>query len=342
MDGALPGSQAGPRYPVQILGTGSYLPERTVYSDWLDAEYGRPAGTSAARSGVLERRWACPQESSSWMAAQAVAAACASADVLPGALDALIVASVAPEQPMPTTGVLVLRELGLGRLPIEAFDVNASCLGFLTALKLAVVGIAAGHWRAVGVVATEVASVGLNHADIEASALFGDGAGAAIVGWPVPGSASQVLALRFATWAQGADLCVIPAGGTRWNPVRPPPDPTDYLFRMDGPGLLKLGARKMPRFLAEVLGQAGLAIDDLDLVIPHQVSEVGLRYLRDRMGVPACKIVDLLAIRGNQVAASLPSALDEAVTSGRLRRGDIALLIGTAAGLSAGAALIRY
>lgn len=329
-------------YPVRIAGTGAYLPQHAVPSSQLDAEHARPPGSTQARSGVRERRWAGPAESSAWMAASALRAACDQARLPAAELDAVIVASVVPEQPMPTTGVLVLCELDLGRRGIETFDVNASCLGFLTGLKIAALAITARHWDAVGVVASEVASKGLNHADIESSALFGDGAGAAVLTRRPADADSEVLALRFRTWAQGATLCGIPAGGTRWNPVTPPPDPADYLFRMDGPGLLKLAARKLPRFLAEVLAEAGLGLDDLDVVVPHQVSDVGLRYLRERLGVPAAKVIDILSTRGNQVSASLPSALDAAARSGRLRRGDIALLIGTAAGLSAGAAVIRY
>jgi 3-oxoacyl-[acyl-carrier-protein] synthase-3 len=276
------------------------------------------------------------------MAARALRAACTQAQLSPGDLQAVIVASVVPEQPMPTTGVLVLRELGLGGQAIETFDVNASCLGFLSALQTAALGIAAGHWDLVGVVASEIASKGLNHADIESSALFGDGAGAAVIGRPGAGSASGMLALQFRTWAQGAGLCTIPAGGTRWNPRTPPPDQADYLFRMDGHGLLKLAARKLPGFLAGVLAEAGVGLDDLDVVIPHQASEAGLRYLSDRLGVPAVKVASILATRGNQASASIPNALDEAVATGMLRRGGIALLIGTAAGLSAGAAVLRY
>jgi 3-oxoacyl-[acyl-carrier-protein] synthase III len=342
LDSAPEDGGRGRPYPVRIAGTGSYLPQSTVLSSELDAAYARQPGTTEARSGVRERRWAGSSESTSWMAARALDAACQQAGLPPGALDAVIVASVVPEQPMPTTGVLVLRELGLGRQGIETFDVNASCLGFLTSLKLAVLGIAARQWRAVGVVASEIASIGLNHADVESSALFGDGAGAAVLTSSPAGADSEVLALRFRTWAQGAALCGISAGGTRWNPIRPPADHSEYLFRMDGPGLLQLAARKLPRFLAEVLAEAGLRIEDLDVVIPHQVSEVGLRYLRERLGVPAAKVTDVLATRGNQVAASLPTALDAAVSSGMLHRGDRALLLGTAAGLSAGAAVIRY
>ena len=246
------------RYLVRIAGTGSYLPARTVTSSELDAAHSRPPGTTQARSGVRERHWAGSSESSSWMAARALEAACDQAQVAPGELDAVIVASVLPEQPMPTTGVLVLRQLDLGRRGIETFDVNASCLGFLTGLKLAVLGIAAGQWQAVGVVASEIASIGLNHAHVESSALFGDGAGAAVLASSPEGPGSEVLALTFRTWAQGAALCAIPAGGTKWNPVTPPPDPADYLFRMDGPGLLQLAARKLPGFLAQVLAKAGL------------------------------------------------------------------------------------
>jgi len=333
-------------YPVRVLGTGAYLPPRVVTSAQLDLEHGRPAGTTEARSGVRQRRWADESETSSRMATAAVAQALHAAGLAPTDLDAVIAASVAPEQPMPTNAVLVLRELGLDGTGVdggvEGFDVNSSCLGFLTAFELATLGIAAGRWDTVAIVAAEVASKALNHADIESSAIFGDGAGAAILARSPEDDDSRVLALNFATWSGGADLCQIAAGGTRWNVVTPPPDPTTYLFRMNGLGLMKLAAGQLPTFLPAVLKQASLDLDGIDVIVPHQVSHLGLRYLRERLGAPEEKVIDILATRGNQVSASLPTALHHAVTSQRLRRGDTVLLLGTAAGVSIGAVVLRF
>ncbi len=276
------------------------------------------------------------------MAARALREALDRAALTVADLDAVIVASVVPEQPMPTTAVLVLDHLGARGGPVEAFDVNASCLGFLTGLELASLGLVAGRWTRVGVVASEIASKGLNHADLESSALFGDGAGAAVVALATPESASALLAIRFETHPDGARLCEMAAGGTRWNVVTPPPDPTAYLFRMDGRGLMRLASHTVPAYFRALLAEANVSLDDLDVVVPHQASHLALKFLRERLGVPAEKIVDLLATHGNQVSASLPSALHEAVTSGRLTRGGHGLLMGTAAGLTLGAIVLRY
>jgi 3-oxoacyl-[acyl-carrier-protein] synthase-3 len=332
-------------FPVRILGTGSYLPAQRVTSDTLDERHGRAAGSSAARSGVAARHYAAAEETSSAMAAQALGRALAAAGLEAAELDLILATSSMPEQPMPTNSVLVQRALGLADSGIPCFDLNASCLGFLSALEVAALGIAAGRYLRVGIVASEVASKGLNTADVETSSLFGDGAGAAVLG-PADdaetGTGGAIDALRFATYSRGAYYCQIAAGGTRFNVVTPPPRQESYLFQMDGLAVFRLAAEKLPAFLAGVLAEAGCTADDIDLVIPHQASALGLRYLRERLGFPAEKVVDILAERGNQVSASMPSALHEAIAGGRLRRGERALLLGTAAGLTLGAAVLRF
>lgn len=326
--------------PVRILGVGRHTPAVRVTSDELDDRYGRPAGATVARSGVRERRWIGIGETSLSMATGALSQALDRAGLGVDDLDALIVASVVPEQPMPTTAILTAATLGAMDGRLEAFDLNASCLGFLAALQQAAFGIAAGRWRRIGIAATDIASKGLNHADLESSALFGDGAAAAIVG-PAE-SGSEILAVRLRSYPSAAGLCRIPAGGTRWNAITPPAEQTDYLFAMDGLSMMKHVARAMPGFMDDVLAEAGICRSDVDVVVPHQASGLGLRFLRERLGVPAEKVVDILAERGNQVTASMPTALAEAVESGRLRRGDLALLIGTGAGLLFGGAVLRY
>ncbi|HVF59211.1 MAG TPA: 3-oxoacyl-[acyl-carrier-protein] synthase III C-terminal domain-containing protein [Thermoanaerobaculia bacterium] len=329
-------------YPVRFLGTGSYLPVERVTSAALDERYGRAAGSTAACSGVEARHYAGPAETSSFMAARALGQALAASGLAGTDLDLIVAASVLPEQPMPTNAVLVQRALGLDGAGIPGFDINASCLGFLLAVEVAALGIAAGRYRRVGIVASEVASKGIDSSDLETSSLFGDGAAAAVLGAASGEPSGSIDALRCATYSRGAYLCQIAAGGSRYNVVTPPPRPQDYLFQMDGRAVFRLAVEKLPRFVSEVLAEAGCTPDEIDLVIPHQASCLGLRYLRERLGFPASKVVDILAERGNQVSASMPSALHEAVSGGRLQRGQRALLLGTAAGLTLGAAVVRF
>ena len=161
--------------PVRIVSVGSHTPSLRVTSAELDTAHLRSPGSTFARSGVAERRWIGAGEGTLSMTVGALSEALDRAGWSIDDLDALIVASVAPEQPMPTTAILAAARLGARDGTLQAFDVNASCLGFLTALQQASFGIAGGRWRRVAVVAVDVASKGLNHADLESSALFGDG-----------------------------------------------------------------------------------------------------------------------------------------------------------------------
>jgi 3-oxoacyl-[acyl-carrier-protein] synthase-3 len=328
-----------PLLPVAVRGTGSVTGSRVVTSAFLDELHGRPPGTTQAHSGVVSRPWVSPDQTSSMLAADAIRLALAAAQAEAVDLDAVIIAAAVAEQPMPTTAMLTLGHLGLEATNTVAFDVNASCLGFLAAFDVAALGIAAGRWRRVAVAATDIASVGLDHTDLDSSALFGDGAGAVVL---EPADAGQgILAIRWETFPSGSALCGIPAGGTRWNISNPPERQTDYLFHMQGMGLTRLATKHLPRLVAETLDEAGLTADEIDVVIPHQASSLGMRYARERLGFHADKVVDILGDHGNQVSASLPTALDHAVRSGRLGPGRTALLLGTGAGVARAAMVLR-
>jgi len=353
--------------PVRIVSVGTHTPAVRVTSEALDELYGRPPGSTSARSGVLERRWIAPDETTVSMTGGALAQALDRGGLTIDDLDALIVTGIVPEQPLPTTAILVAAQLGVADGALEAFDVNASCLGFLVGLQQAAFGIAAGRWKRVAVAATDIASKGLNHSDLETSALFGDGAAAAVVetasmvetaslvepvetpeprssdpGFDTLNRGSEILALRLRSYPSAANLCRILAGGTRWNTFTPPPERAEYMFAMDGLGMMKLVTREFPGFLDDVLDEAGVTRDQLDVIVPHQASSLGLRFLRERLGMRPDTVVDILAERGNQVSASLPTALASAVESGRLRRGQLCLLLGTGAGLLFGAAVLRF
>lgn len=328
-----------PVLPVAIASTGVYRPRRIVASAVIDAAAGWPEGRAQRASGVARRAAVEEDETASMMAAEAVRAALGAA--FPGEgrpPDRLVVASIMPEQPIPTTAALVARRLGLAGL--AAHDVNASCLGFLQAVESAAGAVALGLSARAAVAAVEAATLGLDRTDAATAPLFGDGAAAAVL--TRSDGPSAILAVRTETWPEGADLCRITAGGSRFNPRRPPPEERDYLFRMDGPALARLAMERLPAFVGRVLDEAGVGLADLACVVPHQASRLGLKFLRRHIGDAGPVMIDILADHGNQVSASMPTALHHAVTAGSIRRGDLVLMVGTAAGFAMGAMVFRY
>jgi 3-oxoacyl-[acyl-carrier-protein] synthase-3 len=326
---------------LKIWGSGAVRPHRTLTSEEVDCRLGKPIGWTATQFAIHERAVADPEETSSYLGALAAEAALDAAGWQPEELDAIVGACGVMEQPIPGTATLVQRRLGLGGSGIPAFDVNATCLSFLVALDLVAMALAAGRWRKVLIFAADIASAALDFDDLEASVIFGDGAAALAV--EACDGPSTWLGFRMETYGEGADLCRLEAGGTR---LRPEPDLDRFLdharFRMDGPGVFKATARRFPRFMAKLFRGCGLTEADIDLVVPHQASAAALAHLKRSLPTLSERVVDIFADHGNQIAASLPSALHHAIATGRLARGDCALLVGSAAGVSLGAALIRY
>lgn len=320
-----------------IQGTGSYLPENKRLSTEIDRRLGWEVGQVQARFGLESRAVATPDETSSMMATEAARRAMDMADCGPEDLDLILGACGVMEQPIPSTAVLVQDRLGLGQSGIPAFDINATCLGFLQALDVAGLWVAAGRARRVLIFSADIASVGLNWSHPESAAIFGDGAGAVVVG----AGEGAVLSHGFATYAEGKEACVLAAGGTRVNPVRGSGEGDDC-FQMDGAQAYRLAARYLPDFLTDVLKRAGLERDELDAVLPHQASAQALRLMTRALHLPQSKVVDIFCNHGNQVAASIPTVLDYAVRNGRLQRGDKALLIGTSAGISIGGTVVQF
>jgi 3-oxoacyl-[acyl-carrier-protein] synthase III len=326
---------------LRIEGTGRASPQRDVTAEDLDQMLGLSPGTSFSVNGVRRRGFAADGETVSSLAAQAMAQALATAGLSVGELDALIYASVMSEQPMPATALTVLRRLHDGSpAPTICFDINASCLGFIRALETAADGIAAGRWRHVGIVAADMASQGLDWRDIQTATLFGDGAGAAVVTAAQPDDASCLLGSRSATLVDGYEFCQIAAGGSRYNLHRPPPAREDGFFQMNGAALIRHVLPHFPAFLERCMDMTGGSVD---VVVPHQASLPAMRLLNRLMArYPSAAVIEILSDYGNQVSASIPTALDIAVRSGQLKRGNTVLLIGTAAGVTIGALALRY
>jgi 3-oxoacyl-[acyl-carrier-protein] synthase-3 len=363
---------------IRILGTGVARPSCQVESSELDTLLNLPDGTVQRRSGVRVR-YVETQRTAASLGAEAARCALAAANLTLDQIDCVVAASGSMDQAMPCNAALIHRELGLGASGVAAFDVNASCLGFLAALDTLSWPLLAGRYRRVLIVAADIASCALDWTELGASAIFGDGAAAAVIGRERDPDATTpgILASAFATYSEGAHLCEIRAGGSRHHPSRTGQDvtsaaappmvpgaasdrasgtstiaigttrrPADYLtlaqFRMDGQAVFHLVARHLDEFVDALVRGAGLGRDDLTLVIPHQASHLGLRYLTRRLGFARDRVVNIYADHGNQVSASLPSALHAAIRGGRLRRGDTALLLGSGAGVSLGGIVLRY
>lgn len=323
---------------ITITGTGSYLPQTVLASSDIDARLGWPKGDCESRFGIATRHVASPDETSSMMATKAAHAALDMAGRSAADLDMILGACGVMEQPIPSTAALVQDRLGLGRSGIPAFDVNATCLSFLQALDLAAMQIQLGRARCVLVFSSDIASVGLDWNRPEAAAIFGDGAAAVIV---EAGGAGAILSHDFQTYAYAHDACVLAAGGTRINPARGITAGQDR-FQMDGAKAFKIASRYLPRFLRRLMGDAGVGIEDVACVIPHQASALGVTHATRNLRLRPDRVVNIFARIGNQIAASIPTALDHAVRSGKLLRGDTALLIGTSAGISVGGMMVRF
>lgn len=346
----------------------------------MDTLLNLPEGTVQRRSGVRVRYFETQRTAAS-LGAEAARCAVAAAGLTLEEIDCVVAASGSMDQAMPCNAALIHRELGLGASGVAAFDINASCLGFLAALDTLSWPLLAGRYRRVLIVAADIASCALDWTDLGSSAIFGDGAAAAVIvrerdseigaiagtgagagagagaraaaaATAAPGADFDadrtkpgILASAFATYSDGAHLCEIRAGGSRHHPSRDEPV-ADYLtlaqFRMDGQAVFHLVARHLHEFVDALLRGAGLERDAVTLVVPHQASHLGLRYLTRGLGFARERVVDIYADHGNQVAASLPSALHAAIRGGRLRRGDTALLLGSGAGVSLGGIVLRY
>ena len=326
---------------VQIAGSGAYLPQRAVASAGFDQRWGKPSGWTAQHTGVAVRHWAGPGETSASMGAAAAKAALAAAGLQAGQLDCIVSACSVMQQVIPCLGSQIQQQLGLQDSGIPAFDINATCLSFLVALDQLACAIALGRYQRVLLVSSEMPSMGLNPDDPATAPLFGDGAAAVILTASGTNDAgSALLASHLETYSAGGEFCRFRAGGTAYWAGAAQAAPA--YFEMDGRGLYKLAARKFPAFLDRLLGKAGLSLGDITTFVPHQASGKALAYLQTVLKTSPGKVVQIIEQHGNQVAASLPSALHHAISSGRVQRGDHVALLGTGAGLSIGGAVLRY
>jgi 3-oxoacyl-[acyl-carrier-protein] synthase-3 len=330
------------RRGIRICGTGVAVPEQVLTSDEIDRRFGLPAGTVIKRYGVRSRHCTV-HENTTQLAAHACEQALASADLRWSDVDCLVAASATMDQALPYNAAMILATVGARADRIATFDVGASCLSFLVALDTLSYLVDSGRYQTVMIVSADIATFSLDWSTLGDAAIFGDGAAAAVIRKSGRGEPSSIIASRIETHPAGADYCHVKAGGSRHHPRRPGHgDLALWLFHMNGPRLFRIVSRELPRFVAEMLEDAALTIEQLQLVVPHQASRLALDHLVKRLEIDAARVVDILADVGNQVAASLPSALHHAIVGARLDRGDSIMLIGTGAGVTIGGMVMVY
>ncbi|MBD2310733.1 beta-ketoacyl-ACP synthase III [Desertifilum sp. FACHB-1129] len=325
---------------VKILSTGKYLPKKQVTAQELESRLGLPPGWVEKKSGVLVRHFV-DGETASEMGAFAAKDALVTAGLSINEIDCIICTSGIPEQAIPCTAALIQKHLGAGDSGIPAFDINSTCLSFLTGLDMVSYLIAAGRYSRVLLVASEIA-MGLDWNDKESCTLFGDGAAAAIVAKTEETDTSRILASNLETYSKGAHLTECQGGGNKHHPQEYASHPETFLFRMDGRGVYRLASERLPGFFAGLLQASGLRMADLQLVIPHQASLMAMRLLRKQLDIPEEKLMVIAHNHGNTIAASVPMALHEAIAQGKLQRGDRCMLLGTSAGFSVGGIVLEY
>lgn len=318
---------------MRIAAVALAVPPRVQTAEELAPLIGKSAAWIEEHTGVLRRRVAEDDVSPAQLAAVAAREVIAAA----GVPDLIIYAGALTQQLVPDTAAFVQRELGLERVP--GYTVNQTCLSFIAALEVAHGLLAVGRYRRVLICGAELATRGRSFDEAESAALLGDGAAAAIVE-RADDASSDLLHCELETWSAALDYCYVKAGNH--PPPRPDPNHNElYYFHMNGPQLYRFVLPKLRRFLDGFFERAGCTQADVKLVVPHQASGQALRVL-EQFGFAREQVVNIVAEYGNCVAASTPMALATAVRDGRIARGDLILLIGTAAGASIGAALLRW
>lgn len=275
------------------------------------------------------------------LAEEAAGKALAEAGMDLGNVDCIVCAMGTPLQAIPCNAALIHERMARGT-DIPAMDINTTCTSFISALDVMSCMIESGRYRAVLILSGDMASAALNPGQKESYELFSDGATAGVLVKAEPGEASEILYARQCTWSEGAHDTEIRGGGGLLPAFSfTDENREDYYFDMKGIRILRLCARKLPKFVEDCLREAGVAREEIQIVIPHQASKA-LDTIMPRLGFREGTYINRVAAYGNMVSASVPFALCESVQEGRIRRGDLVLLMGTAAGLTVNFMLMRY
>jgi 3-oxoacyl-[acyl-carrier-protein] synthase-3 len=321
-----------------IAGTGSHLPAGVLTNADLEKLVDTSNQWIVERTGILERRIVAEHESTSTLAIEAARRACAQAGLDPQELDLILVATCTPDYLLPATACLVQDALGAKRA--GAIDMEAACSGFMYALGLGTGMIVSGQHRNVLVIGAETLSRLIDYTDRGTCILFGDGAGAAVLRPNVEGAG--VLYTKLGADGGQAQMLRVPAGGSKRPASFETLSQRQHYIQIEGRRVFRFATTTFIELVEDALRACHLTKDDVALIVPHQVNERIIEAARDKLDMPAEKFFVNIQKYGNTSAASVPIALDEARREGRLKRGDVAILLAFGAGLTWGSAVVRF
>ncbi len=323
----------------QIIGTGSYAPEKVITNADLERMVETNDEWIVSRTGIRERRQAAEGELTSDMALKASIRALEMARTRPEDLDLIVVGTISGDMPMPACAVFLQKKLGAKKA--FAFDVSAACAGSLYGMSIAEQYLGTGRIQRALVVGAELLTRVINWKDRNTCVLFGDAAGAMVLA-PSEDGQRGILSTHLHSDGTQAEILTIPGGGSK-HPQGP-----DVLeqklqhVQMNGREIYKFAVRALPEAIREALAFNQLTADDVTHVIAHQANQRIIEAVMERLDIPLEKCWLNIAKYGNTSSASLPTTLDEAHRAGRLKKGDLIAMMAIGAGMSWGSALVRW
>jgi 3-oxoacyl-[acyl-carrier-protein] synthase-3 len=323
--------------PISITGLGTHVPERVVTNDDLAKLVDTTDEWIVSRTGIRERRYAADDEALSDVALPAARAALEQAGVAAADIDLVIVATVTPDMPFPSTAALIADQLGAS--DAAAYDLAAGCTGFMYAIAQAFGMVESGLSRRALVIGADVLSKIMDFADRSTCVLFGDGAGAVVV---EPTAEAGFLGFELGADGGGGKDLYLPAGGSRMPASAETVARRAHTVQMNGREVFKFATRVLVSSAQDVLAKCHLSLDDVDVYVPHQANVRIIDHAVAKLGIPKEKAIVNVDRYGNTSSASIPLALADAVADGRVHRGDTVLMTGMGAGLTWGSAVMRW
>ena len=321
-----------------VLGTGHSYPEGVLTNADLEKIVETSDEWITTRTGIKQRRKAAPGEYTSQFAVRAAHEAIKRADIDPTEVELILCATVTPDQILPSTACLIQAELGATKA--AAMDIVAACSGFLYGLTIANPMIRSGQIKYALIIGAELLTRYVDYTDRSTCILFGDGAGAAILG-PVAQDRG-ILAARIKSDGRYEEQLYAPGGGTKGGFTAETIARGDHFFKMKGNEVFKVAVRSMTEISRNVLCEAGLKTEDVDLFIPHQANQRITDAVSNALNVEQAKVFSNIAKHGNTSSASIPIGLDECVEAGRIKKDDILLMSSFGGGFTWGSVVMRW
>ncbi|MCC8107602.1 MAG: ketoacyl-ACP synthase III [Planctomycetes bacterium] len=323
---------------VKISGTGRYVPDRVITNADLEKMVETSDEWIQQRTGIIERRMAAPDQATSHLSYEAAKIAIADAGLTPDDIDQIILATVTPDTVFPATACRVQHMLGCRTVP--AFDLAAACSGFIYALAMGRTAIAAGTANHVLVIGAETLTRITDYTDRSTCILFGDGAGAAVLS-AAPEGVEGIIDAHLASDGSGADLMILPASGSAIPASHQSVDDHLHYTKLNGRAVYKNAISKIVGSVQGSLERCSLSIDDVKLIIPHQMNARIIESAAKHLGIPLDTVYMNLDMYGNTSAATIPMALDQARREGKIGPGDLVCLVAFGGGMTWASALVR-